>query len=174
MSRRTEFNLQVFQQLPEFLEQSPPATPSMRAEPATGGTRDQMSSRLQGSLLIVEGKPFTPCAIQWQGEPLQFLARSGFNAIQLPTEPTAEQSAEAQRLGQWFLGVPPRPDEIRRRGLGQLGDRVIAWYLDDAAFNGDIQLCTNLGRSYPAARRSRRSAGDDDVRVWLVRCGKKR
>ncbi len=40
--------------------QSPAATPPMRTEPATGETRGQMSTRLQGSLLIVDGKPFAP------------------------------------------------------------------------------------------------------------------
>jgi hypothetical protein len=119
--------------------QAPLVTPSVRAELAAVDVQKQMTSRLQGSLLMVDGKPFTPRAIQWHGEPLQFLANCGFNTVQLPSEPTADQSAEAHRLGVWFLCAPPRPDEIRQRGLGLLSDRVIAWYLDDEAFNGDRQ-----------------------------------
>jgi hypothetical protein len=89
--------------------------------------------------LIVDGRPFMPRAIQWQGEPLQYLANCGFNTIQLSSEPTGELIAEAQRAGLWFLCAPPRPDEIRRRGIGQSADRVLAWYLDSELSDGDDQ-----------------------------------
>jgi hypothetical protein len=113
------------------------ALPSQHDEPTPRDVRSELSPQVQGSQLIVNGRPFMPRAIQWQGEPLQFLANCGFNTIQLSSEPTGELIAEAQRAGLWFLCAPPRPDEIRRREIGQSADRVLAWYLDSQMLDGD-------------------------------------
>src|SRR5262249_31546367 len=61
---------------------------------------------LQGTMLYVDGRPFLPRAIQWNGEPLQFLASCGFNVVQLPGPPTPQQSTEAERAGLWFVSIP--------------------------------------------------------------------
>ncbi|HEY3394741.1 MAG TPA: hypothetical protein VGK58_18695 [Lacipirellulaceae bacterium] len=116
----------------------PAALPSKYDRPPRDA-QSQLSSKVQGSQLIVDGRPFMPRAIQWQGEPLQYLANCGFNTIQLSSEPTGELMAEAQRAGLWFLCAPPRPDEIRRRGIAQSADRVLAWYLDSELLDGDDQ-----------------------------------
>ena len=58
---------------------------------------------------------FLPRVIQWNGEPLQFLSACGFNVVQLPGAPTPEQSAEAEKLGLWFLCSPEHPDALARR-----------------------------------------------------------
>ncbi|HEX5472740.1 MAG TPA: hypothetical protein VFW73_12690 [Lacipirellulaceae bacterium] len=93
--------------------------------------------RLDGSTLYVDGKPFLPRVIQWNGETMQFLSGCGFNVVQLPTVPTAEQSAEAERYGLWFVCTPPHPDAIASAGLGKAGDRVLAWQLQDDALEVD-------------------------------------
>ncbi len=93
--------------------------------------------RLQGSTLIVEGRPFLPRVIEWNGEPLKFLAERGFNAIKLQTSPNPQQTADAQRYGLWFVCTPPRPETLAQGGLGAVGDRVLAWYLDDDALEAD-------------------------------------
>jgi hypothetical protein len=133
--------------------QASTAGASIHSEPAVGGAGDQSSPRLKGSLLIVDGKPFLPRATQWRGEPLQFLANLGFNTIQLPTAPTEEQVAEARRFGLWLICAPPRPDQIRAQQLGQPGDRVLAWYLEEDAYDGDghyAQTWTELIRQHDA------------------------
>ncbi len=93
--------------------------------------------RLDGTTLFVNGKPFLPRVIQWNGETMQFLSGCGFNVVQLPTAPTAEQSTEAAQYGLWFLCPPPHPDEIARGGLGRDGDRVLGWQLQDDALEVD-------------------------------------
>jgi hypothetical protein len=93
--------------------------------------------RLRGTMLYVDGRPFLPRGIQWNGEPLQFLASCGFNVVQLSEPPTTAQSAEAERAGLWFVSIPPHPDAIARNGVGRPGDRVIAWQLRDEALEVD-------------------------------------
>ena len=93
--------------------------------------------QLQGDLLLVGNKPFVPRAIRFQGEPFAYLAERGFNAVWLDRAPTVEQTADAKKLGLWFISQPPHPEALAREGLGQPGDRVIAWYLVDAAIESD-------------------------------------
>ena len=93
--------------------------------------------RLEGTTLDVDGKSFLPRVIQWNGESLQFLSGLGFNVVQLPAAPNSEQSAEAARLGLWFLCSPEHPDALERSGLGRPGDRVLAWHLQDDALEAD-------------------------------------
>lgn len=85
--------------------------------------------RLHGTTLSVAGKPFVPRAIEWNGEPLEFLADRGFNTVLLRQLPSPEQSAEAFQRGLWFICTPPLPDALDQHGLGQTTDRVLAWYL---------------------------------------------
>lgn len=73
----------------------PMSSPSTSSTAAPGGLLGNSSApvRLHGSLLLVEGRPFLPRAIEWQGESLEFLARQGFNTVELPEPPTPEQIA---------------------------------------------------------------------------------
>lgn len=114
------------------------------AAPPLANVREKIASaskaatvRLQGTILNVDGRPFLPRVIQSNGEPLQFLSACGFNVVQLPGAPTPEQSAEAERLGLWFLCSPEHPDALAQAGLGRVGDRVIAWQLRDDALEVD-------------------------------------
>jgi hypothetical protein len=106
--------------------------------PTSGEAAEQESPvRLQGTTLVVDGRPFLPRVITWNGEPLQFLASCGFNVVQLKNPPTSEQSAEAQRCGIWFLCEPPHPDALARAKFGRSGDRVLAWIPRDDALEVD-------------------------------------
>ncbi|HEX4414539.1 MAG TPA: hypothetical protein VH107_12985 [Lacipirellulaceae bacterium] len=111
-----------------------PTTPSMASEKANSAASP---CRLQGSTLMVEDKPFFPRGIQWNGEPLKFLAERGFNVVQLSSLPTKEQIADAKKFGLWFVCIPPRPEAIASSGLGATGDRVLAWKLEDEAIETD-------------------------------------
>jgi hypothetical protein len=115
-----------------------------RQEPASStGQRATTSPpvvRLQGTTLLVSGKPFVPRAIGWNGEPLKFLADRGFNTLVLHQLPTREQSAEARQNDLWFICIPPRPDELTQRGLGETSDHVLAWYFGDPLAEGELEL----------------------------------
>ncbi len=95
--------------------------------------------RLQGGVLLVEDKPFLPRVIRWHGEALSFLGERGFNVVQMEAPPTDEQIAEATQHKMWFICSPPRPEQLARDGLGQPGDRVLAWFLPDDATETDPQ-----------------------------------
>jgi hypothetical protein len=110
-----------------LLPELPISTPLAKPSPA----------RLQGTTLLVDDKPFLPRVIRWRGEPLQFLAERGFNVVRLDQPPTAEQIAAATRHNLWFICAPPQPDALVRDGLGESGDRVIGWWLEDDALEAD-------------------------------------
>ncbi|MCI0492759.1 MAG: hypothetical protein L0Z07_07465, partial [Planctomycetes bacterium] len=110
--------------------------------------------RVQGEAIAVEGKAFLPRAIPWNGEPFKFLAERGFNAIQLASLPTSEQSVEATRNGLWFICAAPRPDSLMQSGLPANTERVLAWHLADEAGQSDpkyFQRWAELVREYDAA-----------------------
>jgi hypothetical protein len=109
------------------------------------------SIRLHGSVLMVDGKPFMPRVIPWHDEPLEFLAKCGFNTVELSEPPNAELATEAKRLGLWFLCPAPRPDAIGEGPVGRADDRVLAWLLDDAA----IEFDPAYGRNWAALVRQR-------------------
>jgi hypothetical protein len=99
--------------------------------------RSHSAVRLQGTTLLVDGKPFLPRIIAWNGESLQFLSGCGFNVVEFRSAPTAEQASDAERYGLWFLCPPSHPDELEPGKLGRPGDRVLAWHLQDDALEVD-------------------------------------
>lgn len=113
----------------------------LRRLPEAGGAaaslNNHQSVRMQGSVFLVGDRPFLPRAIRWQGEPPEFLAERGFNVLWLDELPTAEQCEDARRHDLWFLCAPPRPEAIANAELGQVGDRVIGWMLEDPAIATD-------------------------------------
>jgi hypothetical protein len=102
-----------------------------------GAAASAQRVRMQGTTLLVDGKLFLPRVIEWRGEPLQFLSDCGFNVVQLQDAPSADDVAQAERLGMWFICPAPSLDEIARAGLGRAGDRVLAWSLHDDAIDVD-------------------------------------
>jgi hypothetical protein len=64
-------------------------------------------SQLQGSLLLVRGRPIAPRVVQHQGEPLEWLKSLGFNVVKLGASPSPQELREAQRLGLSLVAPPP-------------------------------------------------------------------
>lgn len=96
-----------------------PAAPATSLETAgwTGSGSERAATvrpgpiRLDGSLLLVEGRPFFPRIVQYQGESLGLLQRLGFNVVWLDRLATPEMLDEAGRLGIWLIGPPPGTPE---------------------------------------------------------------
>jgi hypothetical protein len=82
---------------------------------------------LQGSLLMVGGRPMMPRVIEHNGEPLEWLHSLGFNTVRLRAEPTPKELKEARRLGLWLVAPPPVVSE--ETPIGAAYDRVLAWSL---------------------------------------------
>jgi hypothetical protein len=118
-----------------------PATPApaigrLPAVATPDATRRRRKIELSGRVLLVDGRPVFPRAIQYQGEPLKLLRQLGFNVVWLSRLPTAEMMEEASQLGLWLVAPPPRPAESPAGataapplGLGPAYDCVLAWDL---------------------------------------------
>jgi hypothetical protein len=121
---------------------------------ASGTTRPQVPAPgsdaaqvlFSGSVLSVGGRPLLVRAIQYQGEPLAWLKRLGFNAIWLPRPATTELLDQCAGLGLWLICPPPTPPgglppgEAAVTAIGPGFDRVLAWDLGSKL--GDSQLET--------------------------------
>src|SRR5207249_9086596 len=84
------------------------------------------AATVNGSLLMVRGRPFMPRIVQYQGEPFEWLRSLGFNTIKLSSSPSGAELKEAQRLGLWLIAPPPYGDQPSPES-GY--DAVIAWSL---------------------------------------------
>ncbi|MDZ4819176.1 MAG: hypothetical protein SGJ20_09410 [Planctomycetota bacterium] len=70
-------------------------------------SRPQHDVKLNGSILTVDGHPFFPRVIEYQGEPLEKLRELGFNAIRVSQVPDARLLAEARQTDFWIISPPP-------------------------------------------------------------------
>lgn len=120
-------------------------------------------SQLNGSVLLVEGRPFFPRAIEYNGESLEWLKTLGFNAVRLSAAPTVVQLREAERLGLWLIAPPPNDGYITPSH-----DRVVAWdlgyRLGDERLELTRQRVTQLRRS--DLRPNRPLLGEPAGRLW--------
>ena len=91
------------------------------------GIDDRAGPVLLGSVLTANGRPFMPRMIQHNGEPLEWLASLGFNAVKLNASPSPADLREAERLDLWLFAPPPYLEPGDK--LGPQYDRVLAWSL---------------------------------------------
>ena len=107
-------------------------------EPATGSRAPTEAAdrrvQFQRSILLVDGHPFFPRAIQYQGEPLGWLAQLGFNAVRLPSPPTPAQCDEARQLGLWLIAPPA---DIHPAAV-DAEHQVLAWDLGSGLNTQDL------------------------------------
>lgn len=85
--------------------------------------------------------PSVPRIIQWQGEPLDFLKKLGFDAVWMGRPPVPSEIADAQRLGMFIVCQPPTPEQLRTLQLDARFAPVMAWDLGPLAEPGDVDLC---------------------------------
>ncbi len=119
---------------PETVTPSPPYT-----RPAANPREPEIVPRIQmaGSVLLVDGRPIFPRAVEYCGEPFEQLRRLGFNAACLREPPTVEMLEEARRIGLWLICPPagsvapadPDGSPAPLPKIGPLYDGVLAWDL---------------------------------------------
>jgi hypothetical protein len=97
----------------------------------------EATPRLQGTTLMVGGRQFLPVGIQWNAEPLTYLADRGYNTVWIRQPPTREETDAAAQAGMWFVCPPPGPDAIAADGLRVPTERVLAWHL---GWPGDLEI----------------------------------
>jgi hypothetical protein len=114
-----------------------PAGPATKPAATSAGPGAVRRVELAGPILVAEGRPMFPRAIQYHGEPMEFLARLGFNAVWIEEPPRPEWVTEAERAGVWLVCPPPRPQGLElpygpvvpTGTIGSERERVIAWDL---------------------------------------------
>ncbi len=135
-------------------EPLPDAARRLRGSLASSGgspgaaAREARGPRIEfrGGVLLVDERPFFPRAIEHRGEPLELLARVGFNVVKVHSAPTAALLSEAQQTGQWLICPPPRPAGLddpaappaELAPLGAEFDRVLAWDLGAGLDRADL------------------------------------
>ena len=129
-----------------------PVAEAPRPGPATRPRRQRAA--LEGTTLVVDGKPQLIRAIQYQGEPFAELKKLGFNAIWLATPPSDEQTQQAAQ-NDLALIAPPPADRVPGMDT-PVAASILCWDLGQAAVPGDEQRLRHLSerlRSVPQAER---------------------
>lgn len=114
--------------------ESPIHPPDLRAN--TIPTIRPSSFRMEGDLLLVDGRPFFVRGIQARGEDWSYLKQLGFNTLQLSDPVTATQIQEAEQLGLWLIAPPPAA--WKGGDLGHPYRRVLAWDLGNHLTSRDL------------------------------------
>ncbi len=112
------------------------------ADPPAGLTR---------GVLEVDGLPFFPRGIDWNGEPMRQLAELGFNCVRLPAPASRDQLAEARAAGLWIICPPPPIPAIdmtepERVPLLRNWNRVLAWDVGAGLTEADVEKLAEQGR----------------------------
>ncbi len=111
--------------------------------------------RFDGNIMELGGQPFFARAIQYNGEPFEWLKQIGFNVIELRSAATFEQLQAAQLLELWLVCPPPTSAGLTPIGLEF--DRVLAWSvgrnLTGRDFDNVQQLVKEIRHSDPRKGR---------------------
>ena len=78
-----------------------------------------------GTVLLVEQKPFFARIVEHNGESFEYLKAIGFNTIELKSNATADQLREAKKTGVWLIAPPPASVGVEPIGFEY--DSVLAW-----------------------------------------------
>ena len=148
--------------------------PDVRQAAATAPAADPPAGLARG-VLEVDGLPFFPRAIDWNGEPFATLAELGFNCVRLPAPAAGDQLAEARAAGLWIVCPPPPiPDvdltEPERVPLLRNWDRVLAWDLGSGLSEESVAELAERGRRIRACdpRPGRPLIGSADSGLRVV------
>jgi hypothetical protein len=105
-----------------------------------------------GTVLLVDKKPFLPRIIQHRGESFEFLQSLGFNVIELRETATHDQLQAARQLDLWI--VCPPPTSVGLTAIGFQYDRVLAWSVGEEL----------TGRNLKAVQQRVREIRESDLR----------
>ena len=141
----------------------PPSSPLPACKPVRNPRRHRPTSsapptQLQGTTLMVGGRPFLLRGIEWNHEPFAFLAARGFNTVWLDEPPTREQSAEAARAGLWLIATPPAPERTGQRRNRSVARPRVGLALGKSRRPARAGAHAALGRSRAQPRPARRAA----------------
>jgi hypothetical protein len=123
--------------------QAPGAAPNgvVTASAITPAAASAPVANSTAAIAALSGKPpAVPRIIQWQGEPLEFLQKLGFDAVWMGRPPVESEIAAAQRLGMFIVCEPPTPEQMRTLPLDGRFSQVMAWDLGPLTQPGELEL----------------------------------
>lgn len=129
---------------------------------------------LNRGVLEVDGLPFFPRSIDWNGEPLETLAALGFNCVRLAEPATNGQLADARRAGLWVVCPPPPIPDVDLRDPASMPalrnwDRVLMWDMGAGLDESHVEELAERSRRVRAcdqrAGRPLIGAADSGLRV---------
>ncbi len=108
-------------------------------EGAAGLTTDKQPSLVvrDGTVLLVDKRPFLARVVQHRGESFEFLKSLGFNVMELNTTATYQQLDAARQLDLWI--VCPPPSNVGLSPISFQYDRVLAWSLGEELEGRNLQ-----------------------------------
>lgn len=128
---------------------------------SVGGSR---RVQMNGSVLLVDGQPFFPRAIEYRGEPLDLLRRLGFNTIWLDQLPDSQFLAQARQADLWVVCPPPTPARLDLpeepspavAPLGPQYDGILCWDLGHDLDEGQLPTVRRWAQQLRMADRAGR------------------
>ena len=123
----------------------------------TATAKDRPRATIEGGLMRLGENLFVPSVLEYRGEPLELVAKLGFNTIAIDHLPNRQFMEDINRHNLWVMCPPPLQTLMNStRSL----DRVIFW--DLGAINGPPSL--NYSKAVERLRQ-------DDPRQRLLVCG---
>jgi len=86
---------------------------------------------LRGGVLYLADRAILPRILTYRGEPLQQIAKLGFNIVAIPFSPKKSWEEEAARLGLWIIAPPPPRERLDQPQAAGSHPRILAWHLGD-------------------------------------------
>ena len=130
---------------------SPVADPHLQPAAAAMAMPVDPPAGLSRGVLDVDGLPFFPRSIDWNGEPLEALAALGFNCVRFAEPASTEQLVAARKVGLWVICPPPPIPDVDVREPDSLPilrnwDRVLMWDLGTGLADDDVEALAERGR----------------------------
>lgn len=113
------------------------------SEPSDDAAAQPPLVEMAGNVLRVQGRPFFPRALEYQGEPLDLVKTLGFNTLWIRSAVNRDLLLEARRQGLWVI---LHPDEtllpsggVGGRTIGTDFHGVLAWDLGTQSSLWEVQ-----------------------------------
>lgn len=129
---------------------------------------------LTGSLLLVNGRPFFPRVIDYQGEQFAHLKQLGFNVVRLREPPSRELLEEGIKHSLWLMTPPPIPPQPAKGAadepIGPEYDGVLVWDVGDGLTGRQLNAIQEWTERIHAADASRNrplvAGAEGDLRAF--------
>ncbi|MDA0969505.1 MAG: hypothetical protein O3A60_03600 [Planctomycetota bacterium] len=126
--------------------------PAAYTEQTATATADDPPAGILRGVLEVAGMPFFPRVIDHNGEPLELLARLGFNTVRLREPADGRLLEEARQAGMWIICPPPELPDVDVRDPASLPafspswNRVLMWDFGDGLTADDAEQLAERAR----------------------------